>query len=243
MGANTKAFPVTPSPAANSTESADYMQTPPSHEPEHGPVAIHVDSGSESDTDSDNDLAHDAACGVRRRSLSRVTFRSRVRITSGLKQHRHGITPHTPYPSGLHGSTPMSSRSCSPSSSISAPLRFHSEETGAKPGWGTLGQRVSILAQRSAQKRRARKQARLIQRSMSEPCFAELQRSENTPLLGSSGAMYGTSYECDCPRCRNDEQPSDWPLRLFDYQWWWSSIRSAVTCRWLEDSDEEGLGG
>jgi len=62
---------------------------------------------------------------------SRVRFRSRVRITSGFSHRRRK-------------SDVGSSRSDSPSSSISAPLRSHSDSSTNT--WGTLGQRVGLLA-------------------------------------------------------------------------------------------------
>lgn len=64
---------------------------------------------------------------------SRVRFRSRVRITSGFSHRRRK-------------SDVGSSRSDSPSSSISAPLRSHSDDDTNT--WGTLGKRVGLLALR-----------------------------------------------------------------------------------------------
>jgi len=73
---------------------------------------------------------------------ARVRFRSRVRITSGL--HRY----HTPNDSALSALVPgEASLSSSLSSSISAPLHTPGDdEENERPGWGPLGQRVSLFA-------------------------------------------------------------------------------------------------
>ena len=67
----------------------------------------------------------------------RVRFRSRVRITSGMHRSRHH------HASIADGSTPGSTTSGSPSSSISAPLRYQADENGA---WGPIGKRLSAYA-------------------------------------------------------------------------------------------------
>ena len=71
-------------------------------------------------------------------SFAHVRFHSRVRITSGLRHSR--------------GTRSLdSSDSDSPSSSISAPLRYRSHDTYPR---GPLGQRISRLASQALQKRR-----------------------------------------------------------------------------------------
>ncbi|THH12829.1 hypothetical protein EW146_g7323 [Bondarzewia mesenterica] len=74
------------------------------------------------------------------RPLARVRFRSRVRITSGLRHHR-GARPQSVDSSG----------SGSPSSSISAPLRYRADEAAPR---GLLSQRLSLLATSAWKKRR-----------------------------------------------------------------------------------------
>jgi len=88
-----------------------------------------------------------------------IRFRSRVRITSGV----HHKNPHRPvsstktdanvdsassHPSGLVDASEAdvtgSSLSSSPSSSISAPIRFREDESTASR-WGPLGQRVRLF--------------------------------------------------------------------------------------------------
>ena len=71
-------------------------------------------------------------------SFAHVRFHSRVRITSGLR-HSRGVRSLD------------SSDSDSPSSSISAPLRYRSHDTDPR---GPLGQRISRLASQALQKRR-----------------------------------------------------------------------------------------
>ncbi|KAL4244489.1 hypothetical protein ABKN59_009345 [Abortiporus biennis] len=75
----------------------------------------------------------------------RVRFRSRVRITSGLRRHRHSHSGNggAGTGNGNNSGTPSSSASGSPSSSISAPLRWQADENGA---WGPLGRRLSAYA-------------------------------------------------------------------------------------------------
>ncbi|TFY53334.1 hypothetical protein EVG20_g10161 [Dentipellis fragilis] len=72
---------------------------------------------------------------------ARVRFRSRVRITSGLRHHRN----RDPDARSID-----SSGSDSPSSSISAPLRYHADDSVRGP----LGQRLSVLAANAWQRRR-----------------------------------------------------------------------------------------
>ncbi|KAG2023235.1 hypothetical protein CC2G_000908 [Coprinopsis cinerea AmutBmut pab1-1] len=197
--------------------------------------------GDDSTCNSDADDAQLRA--LKRRSVSRVTFRSRVRITSGFNHHRRSSYSRRTQSCSIPGFTPDSSRSCSPSSSISAPLRFHSEESEARPGWGTLGQRVALFAQRSAQKRQLRaqsKQQARARRAYSEPCYAEIQANENTPLL-AAGGMYGAGgYTCQCERCQKDDDTATfWSTGLLDYQRWWHSVYRLMTCGCFDDSDEE----
>ena len=72
-------------------------------------------------------------------SFAHVRFHSRVRITSGMRHSR--------------GTRSLdSSDSDSPSSSISAPLRYRSRDAVPR---GPLGQRISRLAAQALQKRRA----------------------------------------------------------------------------------------
>ncbi|KAG6814415.1 hypothetical protein H0H92_007418 [Tricholoma furcatifolium] len=110
---------------------------------------------------------------------SHVHFRPRVRITSGINRHRHAsaILDDLDHLNGT--CTPSSTVSGSPSSSISAPLHSRNDDEADKPGWGPLGQRVSLLARRArrgAGKERRKVQVRPVVIEQPSPC-------ETTPLL------------------------------------------------------------
>lgn len=121
---------------------------------------------------------------------SRVRFRSRVRITSGLNRHRH--TSYSEQDAHQISFSRSSSLSGSPSSSISAPLRNQAEDEVGKPGWGTLGQRVSILAQGNLQRRKQREQreqallAKSVRLGINVPTSQQYGADERTPLINSS---------------------------------------------------------
>ncbi|KAL0945553.1 hypothetical protein HGRIS_014714 [Hohenbuehelia grisea] len=84
---------------------------------------------------------------------NRVRFRSRVRIASGLNRHRTSLSfADGDHPAFIGGEGSLSS---SPSSSISAPLRTPADdEDSTRPGWGPLGQRVSLFAGRGRARHR-----------------------------------------------------------------------------------------
>lgn len=108
------------------------------------------------------------------RPNARVRFRSRVRITSGIGHKRKGDSAY-------------SSRSGSPSSSISAPLRYHANEENN--GWGTLGQRVGILGlqkKTNGSPERARRQ----RRKRADPIAPAESVDERAPLRGSFYRSY-----------------------------------------------------
>jgi len=80
-------------------------------------------------------------------STLRVRFCPRVRITSGLNRNRQR-QPTSENHQDYFTFTSHSSKSGSPSSSISAPLHTPFDDEVGKPGWGTLGQRVALFANR-----------------------------------------------------------------------------------------------
>lgn len=106
------------------------------------------------------------------RPSARVRFRSRVRITSGIGRHRRRSDPDD-----IGGRS--SSRSASPSSSISAPLRSHADD--ATNTWGTLGQRVGLLGlqRKMVGNAQAQRRQQIKQRLGPAP-----SPSERTPLIG-----------------------------------------------------------
>jgi hypothetical protein len=168
-----------------------------------------------------------------------VRFRSRVRITSGLHQHRHKSNSEQDYAS----LSPSSSISRSSSSSTSAPLRTQAEDEASKPGWGTLGQRVSILAQRNADRRFKLHQ----QREHLGPLPSQhgvlgdnggLVANERTPLTGSSLSSPHIQGEMIDREIFNSEAEflsreidlvfGSWPNRLLNHQVYFLSQESVV---------------
>lgn len=165
---------------------------------------------------------------------SRVRFRDRVRITSGLNRHRHkeSRSEHADY---IHLSR-SSSRSGSRSSSISVPLRNEIEYADAKPGWGTLGQRVAIMAQHHAERKMERQQRDRELLAKSIQLGTRFSRgeygTERTPLIKS--ATYVQIYMppndtgCDSPIKTASEREEylareidiafgTWPHRLWNH--------------------------
>ncbi|KIM47991.1 hypothetical protein M413DRAFT_217359 [Hebeloma cylindrosporum] len=171
---------------------------------------------------------------------TRVRFRSRVRITSGLHQHRHKSNSEQDYTSATP-LTPSSSLSGSPSSSISAPLRTQAEDEASKPGWGTLGQRVSILAQRNADRRLKLHQQREHLGALSSQHGDGLVANERTPLRGSSPMIDREIFDSEAEMLSRDIDLvfGPWPNRLLNHQWWWWHIEPLVCCRCLTELDEE----
>jgi len=157
------------------------------------------DSGSDtSDEEEEEDIDPSQRGGPAK--VPKVTFRPRVRITSGLNRARSSAFYSAP-----------STRSCSPSSSISAPIRFHSEETAGRPGWGTLGERVTVLARRSEHKRRFRERAkrheRMLKQFQGDYSITRGRRgSETSPLLARP--ITPSEYICQCGvmGCQFDER-------------------------------------
>lgn len=184
-----------------------------------------------SSTDSYDDREPDSPHSMPGRP-NRVRFRSRVRIASGLNRHRHSLQG-VDYLSPDY--SPESSISGSPSSSISVPLRTHTDEQVGKPGWGTLGQRVSLFARgqmdrsrRCEQKERpglgASSFGKGVGRGGGEalviPYYAQI--TEETPLLMSSarnGSCSDLSRENEASQLAReiDMVFGPWPGRLANY--------------------------
>ncbi|KAF7972581.1 hypothetical protein HWV62_17718 [Athelia sp. TMB] len=198
------------------------------------------------------------------RPRARVHFRSRVRITSGIgRQHRRsqadlrGIDSSDFYPS--------SSRSGSPSSSISAPLRSHTDDDTSP--WGTLGKRVGLMAlQRkmkgsSPQRRRqlplppAKRPDERRQRqrqSFSSDDGESDQVNERTPLRGSFRRRSLAYVYADGEGVREEDILDDdsdeerlsaeidevfgkWPGRLLNYQYWWFQLEPILCCHYAAE--------
>ncbi|KAG1777281.1 hypothetical protein EV702DRAFT_270244 [Suillus placidus] len=172
------------------------------------------------------------------RSSPRVHFRSRVRITAGMRRRRlsDGL------PSGA------SSISGSPCSSISAPLR--SANAASSKGRGPLGQRVSILASQNYTSEPSSPTRRRKTRHRSnppEPYHSSV--NEHTPLLRPSCRYsYARGYnednivDEDVERQRErviDETFGKWPGRLLNRHWWWWQLESLVCCLCVDCSEVE----
>ncbi|KAF7340159.1 UPF0052-domain-containing protein [Mycena venus] len=155
---------------------------------------------------------------------SRVRFRSRVRITSGLHHsHRRRRVSTT--------STSSSSLTSSASSSISAPLR--SPLTG--------GQLLARAAEARSAKHRARRRA------------AGLPPTERTALLGEQPPGYDRNYHSDEDNAYSDDECDGeallsrqidlvfgkWPGRLLNRHWWWWQLEPILCCCCLDDADGE----
>jgi len=188
-------------------------------------------------------------------SSPRVHFRSRVRITSGLHRHRrrwYDVASGAPAPP----SSCSSSRSGSPSSSISAPLRTHPDsDSSYNTGWGPLGQRVSyfVSRQRTAQDKEAMaRRWRPASRGL-EPSSGRVHPNEHTPLARSpmrSSYVEGEGLQ-DSDVFDSEEDDVDdarlsreidllfgqWPGRLLNHRWWWWQLEPLLYCHCMDDPD------
>ncbi|KAG1809937.1 uncharacterized protein HD556DRAFT_1435670 [Suillus plorans] len=162
--------------------------------------------------------------GSNDRSSPRVHFRSRVRITAGMRRRRlsDGL------PSGA------SSISGSPCSSISAPLR--SANAASSKGWGPLE------PSSPTGRRRTRHSS-----NPPEPYHSPV--NEHTPLLRPPcrysyvrGYDEDRMVDEDVERQRGrviDDTFGKWPGRLLNRHWWWWQFESLVCCLCIDCSDDE----
>jgi len=207
-----------------------------------------------SSTDSYYDQEPDSPHSIPERP-NRVRFRSRVRIASGLNRHRHSLQG-VDYLSPDY--SPESSVSGSPSSSISVPLRTRTDEQVGKPGWGTLGERVSLFAKGQMGRSRRREQRERLGLGASSfrkgveqgrgealviPYYAQI--TEETPLLLSSAGNRSCSdltREGEAIQLARDIDIvfGPWPGRLANHHWWWWQVESVICCRCVSDFDDEG---
>ncbi|KAJ6569556.1 hypothetical protein B0H19DRAFT_1135983 [Mycena capillaripes] len=244
-----KEFILVPSELVYKTETQDDHESASSSGDE---ISIHVESPAAHDeslsssalttvsTRPDTDDATATEDPYSSLRSSRVRFRSRVRIASGLNHRRVSTT---------------SSLSSSRSSSISAPLRAPLTEDDCTPGWGTLGQRVGLFAisnRQAAQARSAKQRARRRQG------IADLAPTEHTALMG---APLPHGYDGH-PDEDEDEDYSDeedlyddeallsrqidlvfgkWPGRLLNRQWWWWQLQPILCCGCLDEHDGEDI--
>jgi len=157
----------------------------------------------------------------------RVRFRSRVRITSGFSHHRRK-------------SDVGSSRSDSPSSSISVPLRSHSRDN--TNAWGTLGQRVGLLAVQKmilgSQTGQRRQQGLTVRNEHVDEC-TPLRNSFNNLAYVEGERIQGDVFD-DEPDDERLSQEADnvfgeFPGRLLNYHWWYWQLEPIMCCHYAAD--------
>jgi hypothetical protein len=212
-------------------------------------------ASTQPDTDTDNATATEDPYSKLRNS--RVRFRSRVRITSGLHSHRRRVSA-------------TSSLSSSRSSSISAPLRSPLTEDNCTPGWGTLGQRVNLFAVSNRQAAAAAQARSAKHRARRRQGIADLATTERTALLGAPPPLgYDGHPDSDGEEEYYDDESllsrqidlvfGKWPGRLLNRhvspttptyrlnvfadstpaQWWWWQLEPIICCGFLEENDTE----
>lgn len=163
-----------------------------------------------------------------RHSMPRVHFRSRVRITSGLhsnsrsKNHDATCRKSATADSGID--TVNTSASGSPSSSISAPLRYQADENNVL---GPLGKRINSLAQtRNKKNGRVRRIANVGSSASERTPF--LRASEHGPAPDYTRrrrerGRIGSETEDEDPtdRLKREEEIifGRWPWRIFNRHW------------------------
>ncbi|KAJ7480071.1 hypothetical protein B0H11DRAFT_2026403 [Mycena galericulata] len=209
-----------------------------------GPESLSNSALTQADTDATaiDDVEHpdepDADPYASRRS--RVRFRSRVRIASGLHHHRHS-----------RRLSATSSLTSSRSSSVSAPLRSPTTEETCTPGWGTLGTRVALLAYSSRQAAAAKQNQRQKVRGRRGVADIADGPSEATALLGA-GAPPAYDDDDDAYFSSSDDEGGEvvlsrqidavfgkWPGRLLNRHWWWWQLQPVICCGCFDESDPE----
>ncbi|GJE94217.1 hypothetical protein PsYK624_103850 [Phanerochaete sordida] len=213
------------------------------------------------DASADSSASLDAP----RRPVPRVRFRSRVRITSGLRRSKYGTGD------AANGASPASSASDSPSSSISAPLRWQADENAA---WGPLGRRLSAYAQQNGWQKRVPSAAPRNGGVRTPATHRQPQprgkMDERTPLVRGGRHVAYVDAGLDGGRDADDErllegeyESSDeeserdhslrkaalrreeeavfgpWPWRLLNRHWWWWHAEPVLCCLCADDPEYE----
>lgn len=135
-----------------------------------------------------------------------VHFRPRVRISSGFSRHRRQHFPSTE--DDLFSVSPDSSSSSSLSSSISVPLRSPSDDETDKPGWGSLGQRVRLLAHKHRRQTRHRRRKQNNLRINPDEC-TPLVRSPPPTVCVEEDVVYDEEMD-------DSDRERMWPSREVD---------------------------
>ncbi|PSR71114.1 hypothetical protein PHLCEN_2v12960 [Hermanssonia centrifuga] len=158
-----------PKPCIVPGNALQLIDDDPSASRSHTPSSIIIiDDDSHGHVEGSADSSNDHEPG--RRPIPRVRFRSRVRITSGLRRSRHDQS----------AASASSSASGSPSSSISAPLRWQADEHGT---WGPLGRRLNAYANSTGRGKRSSTAARVKQVEDGQQPQDSVKTNERTPLL------------------------------------------------------------
>ncbi|KAJ7239009.1 hypothetical protein B0H12DRAFT_1136541 [Mycena haematopus] len=215
--------------SSSGDEISIHVESPSAHDQSLSSSALTA-ATTQPETD-DTTITEDLSSPQRR---SRVHFRSRVRITSGLH----------------HGRVSSSSLSSSPSSSISAPLRAPLTEADSTPGWGTLGQRVGLFAvsnrlaaeARSA-KHRARRRALVPNEHDALLGDPPPPRYDRHPDSASEDGYSEDEYQDGEGEALLSHQIDlvfgKWPGRLLNRQWWWWQLQPILCCGCLDEPDGE----
>lgn len=195
-----------------------------------------------------------------------IRFHSRVRIASGIHHtsshsrqqsasdrnwsgDKDDVAQEEPHPS----SSDFSSRSGSPSSSISAPLRSRSrtgsEEEGRGSTWAPLGRRIRLLASgRNHARRNAASQD--TNGNSDSTTNGDTERTHLLPrnrsrrsYVEGEGVQPGDDNFCD-DEFRQDLNPEEvdsvfgkWPTRLTNRHWWWWQLEPVCCCFLTSDHE------
>lgn len=182
------------------------------------------------------------------RPAPRVRFRSRVRITSGMHRHRHSM------PGAMHSGSTPSSASDSPSSSISAPLRYQADENTA---WGPLGKRLSAYAGGGWQRRvhsapQVNGGVGAVPKVVRPHSVGPGRANERTPLVRGSRRSTYVNYDDDVQEDEDEDVEEQelraaalkreheamfgkWPMRLVNPRWWWWHLEPILCCLYCSD--------
>lgn len=159
---------------------------------------------------------------------NRVRFRSRVRITSGFSRHRRK-------------SDVGSSRSDSPSSSISAPLRSPADD--GTNTWGTLGQRVGLLALQKkilgSPKAQRRRNGTFVPTQNVDERTPLRNSSNHLPYVEGEGVQDRDIFNEDSDDERLSQEVDDvfgkFPGRLLNHHWWYWQLEPIICCHYAAD--------
>jgi len=135
-----------------------------------------------------------------------------------------------------------SSDSDSPSSSISAPLRYRSRDPDPR---GPLGQRISRLAAQALQKRRAAAVAAITTPAARDDEYAPLSPAGFPVVTYGATREQGSENDADGELRSQIDLPREviafgrWPWRALNRHWWRWQMESTLCCCCSDDSDAD----